>query len=171
MMIKDISELPILKDDSRENLEKILTKLHNQKSCECVSEIKFKEFWQNIESGGISTIFIKNGRYIIIKEKINKGIEIKMNDNKKMIFVDCGELPKTSKGKSGKNWLELFSQIPVGKMWVTDSKEYNASTLRQGLKQLVEEKKVKDGEFSVTQREDSEKKITTIYVIHNAKKQ
>lgn len=160
MEIKDISELPILRDDSKEHLEECLQRIHTHSHSPITPEIKFKEFWNNIEDNGVPTILKYGRRYIIIRGKIE------MTD-KKMVFVELSELPKTNKGKTGNNWLDLFAKIPVGKMWVVDSKEYNSSTIRQGLKQLIAEKKVKEKEYSVTQREDSEKKLTMIYVIHN----
>lgn len=166
--IKDIKDLPLLIDDSKLYLEDALKNIHEKSKVLFDSNIKFKEFWDLIDSNGISIIFKYHNRYIIRKQKIGE-IEMtkKTETESKMIFVETSELPKTNKGKTGKNWLEILNQIPVGKMWVTEAKENNASTIRQAIDKLVELKKLSVKEFTVTQREKDSKVM--VYVIHNAK--
>lgn len=172
MKLLDVVELPVLKDDSKENLETLLSamRLNNKKNSDLWEKFRIKEFFELIDSDGITTILKRGNAFIVIKKKIeSNGVsELKMVNQNKMVFQDTKELPKTNKGKSGENWLDVFNQIPVGKMWVTSSKEHNASTIRQGLKKLVDTKAIKADEFSVTQREGKDE--TIIYVIHNAPK-
>lgn len=170
MKIVNISELSILKNDSEIHLKDCMEKIHFNHVSVCADKhIMFKEFWDYLESNGEIVIFKCGNRFIIKRKKINGGELEMVGDNKKMIFADASILPKTNKGKTGKNWLEALQKIPEGQMWIIDSKEYSGSTIRQAIKRLVNDKKIKASDYTVTQREN--KNETLVYVIHNAKKQ
>ena len=78
----------------------------------------------------------------------------------KLIFVKTDTIPKMSKGKTGRDWVELFSQIPEGKSLVVPENYGTGATVRTAVKNINAEFEAKV--YAVTQRTVGEK--VTVYV-------
>lgn len=168
MNIVDKSELP--KDywiEQQERIEATLKRIRQaniQKLLGIEPQVFFKEFWLLCEQP--KPILFKYGnRYLITRDKTRiKGGEMNMaKGESKMVFADVSSLPAKKGGKMGEDWFKIFSQIPVGKMWIPEG--VKTPTLREALKAMIEAKKVKEDEFEITQRTIDGK--VKVYVIHN----
>lgn len=166
MNIKNISELPELKGFDLNTTALILQNLkHDREILENSNvSILFKEFWLICDCP-IPIVFKYKGRYYITRDT-SRFREVKNGmSEKKMAFADITALPKTNRGKQGKDYLAVLQKIPVGKMWIPEKDEVNASTIRKAIKELEEAKKVKKGEFEATQRTIDD--VVKVYVLHN----
>jgi len=83
-------------------------------------------------------------------------------DKKKpqLVFVETEKIPKTMKGRTGRNWKELFAQIPEKKSLIITKEMGTGATIRSAVKKI--NKELGKAVYSTTQRTVDEK--TTIYV-------
>ena len=101
-------------------------------------------------------------RYFV-KDKIKIiciGGENMPEEKPKLVFVKTATIPKMSKGKTGRNWKELFAQIPEGESLVVPEDYGTGATIKSAVKNINEE--LKKQVYAVTQRTIGEK--VTVYV-------
>lgn len=168
MKITDISELPELLGFDMNKVKDFLERHKDDNDGLDYSILKFKEFWLLCECP-VPIVFKYKNRYFITRDKSRFGEVNKKMSEKKMEFAEISALPKTNRGKQGKDYLSILEKIPIGKMWIPAKDEVNASTIRKAITELEESKKVKKGEFTATQR--TVKDEVQVYVLHNQIKQ
>lgn len=77
-------------------------------------------------------------------------------------FLNPNEIPELTKGKSGRDWSEIFDQIPKGKVLAMAEKDYGSSTNIRAQTKIYNEK---NGEvLKARQRTNKETDETTVYV-------
>lgn len=69
--------------------------------------------------------FIKSREhYVISRHKVSCiGGDNMPEEKPKMVFVDTSTIPVSKQGKRGRNWLDIFSQIPKDKAWIVTEKD------------------------------------------------
>ena len=114
--------------------------------------------------------------YVLIEEKplynkmrylVKDRIKIKCiggenmpKETPKLVFVKTSTIPKALKGKTGRDWKAIFTQIPEGESLIVPEEYGKSATIRCAVKNLNMEL---DAEvYAVTQRTVEEK--TTVYV-------
>lgn len=98
---------------------------------------------------------------------LQKRIKIKcaggenMTEEKELTFLEPEEIPRLMRGQNGRNWKELFDQIPIGKVLAMDTEVYgSAPNIRAQVKLYNGKTKT----LKVTQRTDKETEKTVVYV-------
>ena len=81
-------------------------------------------------------------------------------ENPKLVFVKTSTIPKALKGKTGRDWKALFTQIPEGESLIVPEECGTGATIRSAVKNLNREFGAEV--YAVTQRTVEEK--TTVYV-------
>lgn len=85
-------------------------------------------------------------------------------EKEQLVFVDINDIPKTLKGKQGRNWKELFESIPKGKGARIPESYGTGATIRQAVKKVNTAlgKQV----FKATQRTEkvNDKDVAVVYV-------
>ena len=85
----------------------------------------------------------------------------KMSKEKpQLVFVDTDKIPKTMKGRTGKDWKAIFAQIPEKKSLIITKDMGTGATARSAVKEV--NKELGKAVYSATQRTVDEK--TTVYV-------
>lgn len=86
-----------------------------------------------------------------------------MNEDKQLVFLEPSDIPRLLRGKSSRNWTELFDKIPKGKVLAMDNETYgSAPNIRAQVKTYNVEKK--DKVLTVTQRTNTETEEVLVYV-------
>ena len=88
------------------------------------------------------------------------GGENMAEEKEQLVFIDNDDVPKALKGKTGRNWKELFMQIPEGKTLIVPESYGTGATIRSAVKDV--NKLLKKVTFKAFQRTIGKK--TTIYV-------
>lgn len=112
----------------------------------------------------VEKTFKYNRYYFIVKNKftINCIGGEKMNkEQDELVFIDVANIPKPLKGKTGRNWEEIFSRISEGQAVIIPESYGTGATIRQAVKSVNE--KLKKETYFATQR--TENKKTVVYVL------
>lgn len=105
-----------------------------------------------------------NNKRYFLKDKIK--IECiggdSMNEEKEIVFLNPDEIPQLTRN-AGRNWSDLFDQIPNGKVLAMTEKKYgSAPNIRA---QVAKYNKVKkNGKLKANGRTDKKTETVTIYV-------
>lgn len=86
-------------------------------------------------------------------EKMNK-------EEPQLVFIETAKIPKTMKGRTGRDWAKVFTQIPEKKSLVITKDMGTGATIRTAVKAV--NKELKKVVYVATQRTVDEK--TTVYV-------
>ena len=113
-------------------------------------------------------VFVKekrlyNRKRYFIEDKLKitcLGGEKMSKEKPQLVFVETDKIPKTMKGRTGRNWKELFTQIPEKKSLVIPKDMGTGATIRSAVKEV--NKELGKAVYSATQRTVDEK--TTVYV-------
>ena len=110
------------------------------------------------------TLYNKKRYFIQSKLKIKcVGGENMPEEKPKLVFIKTSTIPKANKGKTGRDWVELFAQIPKGQSLIIPEEYGTGATIRCAVKNINAEL---DAEvYAVTQR--TVKDETTVYVTRN----
>lgn len=90
-----------------------------------------------------------------------------MQEEKEIVFLSPEDIPRLSKGNTGRKWSEIFDKIPLNKVMQMTTEEYgSAPNIRTqvGLYNKEAKKKV----LTVTQRTDKETEKVIVYVMRVA---
>lgn len=111
----------------------------------------------------VERTFINKKLIYLVKEKFSikcLGGGNMENENDVLVFVETDSIPKALKGKTGRNWTELFNTIPDGKSAIIPEDFGTGATVRQAVKNINSTLGKKT--YQVTQRTENEK--TVVYV-------
>lgn len=105
-----------------------------------------------------------NMRYFLKKKITIKcvGGENMPEEKPKMVFLEPEDIPSMNRGKKGKDWENIFNQIPKGKAWKVPSEFASGATIRDNVKKINAVLKTK--EYTVSQRTGKDEQ-TELYVI------
>lgn len=101
-------------------------------------------------------------RYFVVKKLKIKciGGENMPEEKSKLVFVKTSTIPKMGRGKTGRDWKELFAQIPEGQSLIVPEEYGTGATIRSAVKNINAEF---DAEvYAVTQR--TVEGTVTVYV-------
>lgn len=108
---------------------------------------------------------VKYGKpHFIVKDKLTikcEGGEKMGKEKSEIVFIKTEDIPKVLKGKTGRNWQELFESIPEGQTAIIPESYGTGATVRQAVKQV--NAKLGKVTFKATQRTENDKPI--VYVI------
>lgn len=76
-----------------------------------------------------------------------------------LVFVDTNSIKSMSRGKTGRDWSELFAKIPEGKSLIVPKTLGVGATVRSAVNKINKVSKIK---YKVTQRADG--KTVKVYV-------
>jgi len=85
-----------------------------------------------------------------------------MSEEKELVFIKPEDVPRLLRGSAGRNWEELFEQIPKGEVLVMDETYGSAPNIRGQVKLYNKDKKAEV--LTVTQRTDKKTEKVTVYV-------
>lgn len=85
-----------------------------------------------------------------------------LSEEEELVFIEPKKIPKTFRGKLGRNWNKLFDKIPKNRTLVMSEDIYGSSANIRG--QVKSYNEVNDNVLEVTQRTDKETEETTVYV-------
>lgn len=108
------------------------------------------------------TLYGKKRYFLVDKLRIECMGGESMSEEKKLVFIKPDEVPRMFRGSAGRNWEELFKQIPKGEVLVMDETFGSAPNIRGQVK--IYNKTHKDAELEVTQRTDKKTEKVTVYV-------
>ena len=113
-------------------------------------------------------VFIKekhlyNRKRYFVEDKLKitcLGGEKMSKEKPQLVFVDTAKIPKTMKGRTGRDWKVVFAQIPEKKSLIITKDMGTGATIRSAVKEVNRE--LGKAVYSATQRTVDKK--TTVYV-------
>ena len=113
-------------------------------------------------------VFVKektlyNRKRYLIRDRLKitcLGGENMTKEKPQLVFVETTKIPKTMKGRTRRNWTELFAQIPEKKSLIVTKDIGTGATIRTAVK--ATNKELGKVVYRATQRTVDEK--TTVYV-------
>lgn len=82
------------------------------------------------------------------------------NEKPQLVFVETTEIPRTTKGRTGRDWKALFARIPEKKSLIITKNIGTGAIIRSAVKDV--NRQLGKAVYSATQRTVDEK--TTVYV-------